>query len=469
MKRYRSQIETHSSPSILTKVWKKMSRFFQGKQNSVGTPGMNESGTAYSKEYIADTNDQGKPESGGVETVRSESGHLRLGQYYIHNTIGHGSFSKVKLGVHMETGEKVALKMIPLKSLLESEDLRKSVFREIVIHRNVNHKSIACFRHVLLSKHYLTLVMEYVDGIELFSFLESRGHLDENMAGHIFHQLLDVLDYLHMNGVIHRDIKLENVLVLMDTQSKNAYPGIKLIDFGLATIILPRESNIETNEAIEVQHSQDLLYTGPWKNEWLDFETALTSSASLQLISAHASNSALELNIVDHQTSPLLSLESTSSGIFLQATEISPPMSPISKRSAPLALLATRCGSEEYAPPELLRGIPYSGDKSDIWSLGILLYVLVAGTFPFQSKPSNPVHSLLASICSGRIRWPTGPLAPLLSTHTKDLIYGMLRVIPKERFGSKEIRSSVWWQIHCAKCRCAYSCQDFEYKSENEE
>ncbi|KCV67798.1 CAMK/CAMKL protein kinase [Fonticula alba] len=93
-------------------------------------------------------------------------------------------------------------------------------------------------------------------------------------------------------------------------------------------------------------------------------------------------------------------------------------------------------GSPHYAAPELLQGIKYSGPEVDLWSLGILLYVMICGRQPFK-HPDMKV--LYAKITSGRFEYPehVSPLA-------KDLIGNLIRVNPKERLTMETLRTHPW-------------------------
>ena len=90
-------------------------------------------------------------------------------------------------------------------------------------------------------------------------------------------------------------------------------------------------------------------------------------------------------------------------------------------------LLATRCGSEEYAAPEIIRGFKYDGKKSDIWSLGIILYACLCGNLPFNPDNSSP-KSLFDKICNCELKFPS-----YLSASAKSLIQELLSVDPNDR------------------------------------
>uniref|UniRef100_A0A7S0ZG41 non-specific serine/threonine protein kinase n=1 Tax=Timspurckia oligopyrenoides TaxID=708627 RepID=A0A7S0ZG41_9RHOD len=154
----------------------------------------------------------------------------RVGQYLLFETIGRGAFGKVKLGVHSDTGEQVAVKILE-KSLIKQHDLSTQVRREIAIMKALKHKNIVNLHTVLTSKTKLYIVMDLVTGGELFQLIAAKGEggLDEPEARRFFQMLVDGTHYCHRRGVCHRDIKPENLLLAEDGE-------LKLTDFGLSSI-----------------------------------------------------------------------------------------------------------------------------------------------------------------------------------------------------------------------------------------
>lgn len=134
-------------------------------------------------------------------------------------------------GVHIQTGEKVTIKILDKLQLMEDPDNLKRVEREIQILKLVKHKNIIQLYEVMETPQKIYLVMELCEGGELFDYIVSKERLDENQSCHFFQEIINALDYLHSQNIVHRDIKPENML-LDKTKDKIS---IKIIDFGIST------------------------------------------------------------------------------------------------------------------------------------------------------------------------------------------------------------------------------------------
>ncbi|GMT06212.1 hypothetical protein PENTCL1PPCAC_28386, partial [Pristionchus entomophagus] len=269
------------------------------------------------------------PAAGGMDERKEHRRRLKLrqvGSYLIGKAIGRGNFATVYLATHQVAKTKVAIKAIDT-SVIEPDNLLK-IEREIAIMKTLDHPHIVKMYEVLRSERFLYIVTEFCRGGELFETLVERGRITENDAKRWFHQACSAVLYCHERGIVHRDLKAENILL-----DRNG--DVKIIDFGFANYFRP-----------------------------------------------------------DH-------------------------------------LLNTWCGSPPYAAPELLMGNEYDGSKADVWSLGVLLYILVTGGFPF---PGDSVDKLKRSILSGQLRIPFW-----VSVECSDLLRKMLVVVPDSRVSLSKV------------------------------
>ena len=151
----------------------------------------------------------------------------KIGNYILSNTIGTGTFSKVKLGIHLPTQQKVAIKILDRDKIKDENDIER-ISREIQILKVLRHDNIAQLYENITSERHIYIIMEYVDGKDLFQYIYSLTKLNEIKASCLFRQLISALEYIHTLGVVHRDIKPENILLTKD------HKKIKLVDFGLS-------------------------------------------------------------------------------------------------------------------------------------------------------------------------------------------------------------------------------------------
>ncbi|XP_053188032.1 maternal embryonic leucine zipper kinase [Scomber japonicus] len=147
-----------------------------------------------------------------------------LHKYYeVYDTIGSGGFAKVKLGRHILTGEKVAIKIMNKKDL--GDDLPR-VKVEIEAMKNLSHQHICRLYQVIETTTQIFMILEYCPGGELFDYIIAKDRLSEEETRVFFRQIVSALAYVHSQGYAHRDLKPENLLIDEDH-------NLKLIDFGL--------------------------------------------------------------------------------------------------------------------------------------------------------------------------------------------------------------------------------------------
>jgi len=172
--------------------------------------------------------------------------------------------------------------------------------REAAIVTLLDHPYICGMRDVVRTNYHWYMLFEYVNGGQMLDYIISHGRLKEKQARKFSRQISSALDYCHRNSIVHRDLKIENILI-----SKTG--DIKIIDFGLSNLFSPRSH------------------------------------------------------------------------------------------------LKTFCGSLYFAAPELLQAKAYTGPEVDVWSFGIVLYVLVCGKVPFDDQSMPALH---AKIKKGLVDYP---------------------------------------------------------------
>ncbi|KAL1301470.1 hypothetical protein AAFC00_005718 [Neodothiora populina] len=238
--------------------------------------------------------------------------------------LGQGTFSRVILATsqrlppakayiepNLDSSRLVAVKIVEHGPAggADEERIEVSLKREVDILKSVSHPCIVQLKALEYTDDRALLVLTYCPGGDLFELASQKSEiLTRPLVQRIFAEVLAAVRYLHEMGVVHRDLKLENVLV---------YPPAHF----LSTLTDPR--------------------THPH---------------------------------------PIISL--TDLGLSRRISP--PPASP---------LLTTRCGSEDYAAPEILLGQPYDGRSTDAWALGVLLYALMEHRLPFDTPPGKPERS----------------------------------------------------------------------------
>ncbi|MCQ2818974.1 MAG: serine/threonine-protein kinase [archaeon] len=155
-----------------------------------------------------------------------------IGDYFLLETIGTGSFSKVKMAVNKKTNSIVAIKILDKKKMDKYDIIR--IKREMKLLTSVNHPNIIEVNEIMETASNYYIVMEFCSKGELFHYICKKKKLNEEEASFFFYQIINGVDYLHKNNISHRDLKPENLLI----QSNKM---MKIIDFGLSNYFKQNE------------------------------------------------------------------------------------------------------------------------------------------------------------------------------------------------------------------------------------
>ncbi|KAF9120042.1 hypothetical protein BGW39_011706 [Mortierella sp. 14UC] len=320
--------------------------------------------------------------------------------------ISRGAFGKVYLARKKTTKDLYAIKI-----LKKADMVRKNMVNHVLAERRVlaltRTPFVVQLFYAFASKDYLYLVMEYVIGGDLSSLLAVFESFDEDMAKMYIAECVLALEYLHSNGITHRDLKPDNMLV-------NAEGHIKLTDFGLSRITVPDQNDMFS---------------------WHDHKAPSLSRRHFARPPSHPPKTStikksVTIGSLEGKEDPAVT------SARLAAARASPPGSSQQQqqqhntlsgrasrrhRGSSKALL----GTPDYLAPELLLGIGH-GEAVDWWSLGVCLFEFLTGYPPFMDEAPEAIFK---NILNHDIQWPEYGL----SWEAHDLINKLLSREPAHR------------------------------------
>ncbi|KAH2193676.1 hypothetical protein KXV70_001050 [Aspergillus fumigatus] len=195
----------------------------------------------------------GSKRNSAISTTSNVSGKgkrkTHVGPWQLGKTLGEGATGRVRLAKHAVTGQTAAIKIVSKRSaaIAQSESIaamnrNASLFsgtgtrqmpsgieREVVIMKLIEHPNVISLYDVWENRGELYLVLEYVQGGELFHYVQNHGPLPEEEAVRLFRQIIAGLGYCHRFNICHRDLKPENILL-------DSWRNVKLADFGMAAL-----------------------------------------------------------------------------------------------------------------------------------------------------------------------------------------------------------------------------------------
>ena len=267
----------------------------------------------------------------GKEHNYKEYPKTDLSFYLIGRSIGHGAFGKVNIALHVLSGHIVSIKSFNKKKNLFTLNKIKNEVK--IMNKLRKSDNIVKLFEYFETKDYYCLVMENVAGGNLLNVINKMNKIPENISKIIFKQLIHTLHYMHLNNIVHRDIKPDNILLDLDNT-------LKLCDFGVSKII-PKGQ-----------------------------------------------------------------------------------------------LINDSCGTPAFIAPEILKEKPYDPYAADVWSSGVVLYVMVNGFFPFRGVNESQLHE---SILNGQYPKPKD-----VSNELNDLLSKILDINPNSRITIEQILEHAW-------------------------
>jgi len=285
-------------------------------------------------------------------------------KYFLYKKVGSGATCKVKLGYIINSGIRVAVKILKSQTGPNGQSqTSKHYYDEINMLKKISHKNVINLidaNRGLIKKPNGALkqvdyiVFEYAQNGELFDFLYfPKKGLGEYHARNLFKQMCEGLESCHVSGVVHRDLKTENIMM-----DENWI--LKIADFGYATLLMGRKGD---------------------------------------------------------------------------------------------GVLKTHLGTVSYAAPEILAHKDYNGACADIFSCGVILFVLVTGKLPFgKAHISDPMYKLIAK-CDYENYWKVmqTKIPPnCVSDELKSLLNLILAYEPLQRPSISEIKNHPWMIQKCA-------------------
>jgi len=348
-------------------------------------------------------------------------------------------------------GRSFALKISKVRL---TEPLVNKISKEVEIQKNLKHRHIAKLidSSIGIDQHAY-LLMELLDGGNLFEHVKSKGWLREGDAKHIFQQLVQAVSHLHTNGIVHLDLKLENI-ACVSTQSKASKTTVKIIDFGCA-------EHLDITGPTETALLLNPVGTKPyWAPEMCEMWTNCAGTITIVLACLRSAEAAVTTltcrniygaTLLTFELDPTTRVQTLKTHLVPRLLESAPKVcrkfaqtyqaSSSQKVCYRFVLLnGTPLNTEDYVLAELANMAEeaqgYDKRSLDVWALGVILFLMLEGKFPFHGEEEA---QLADSIRRGGVKFRKEmPVA-------RDLVKQLLQVNPTFRTSVEGCKKHAWY------------------------
>lgn len=292
---------------------------------------------------------------------------VTIDDFRIIKLISSGAYSRVFLAQKRATGDLYAVKAMRKHDLAYKNMMEQVIAERDALIAAANPFTIKLYYSFTSARH-VYLVTEYANGGDLYSLLTQLGRLSETNARQYCSEIVLALEYVHSQGITHRDLKPGNCLISADGH-------IKLADFGLSRIHRDVDETIGSGSDSPMPYTTSAVSpSSPGSSFRIPGRESTITNSPIQRMSLQAS------------------------------TRLSPSHSPsrqVHKRSASRHGSGPK-GTPNYLAPEILLCEP-CGQAGDWWALGAITYEMLVGVPPFNA--STPL-AIFSRIITGTVEWP---------------------------------------------------------------
>ena len=305
-----------------------------------------------------------------------------VGKYKIIGSLGKGNFSNVKRVINIRNDKQYAMKIIDISDIKDPR-MEAQIKRRVTTMEKMNHPGIVKLHDLMHSKRNRFFVFDLKEG-EFFDLIAQGGAISEETARNYFQQLIDIIDYMHQHNAVHRDLKAENLLV-----DENG--NLVLTDFIFSNMSKePRPSGLESMKNNNESESE------------LETETDTETEAEVE---------------TETETEAEVETETEQSGY--NSEPINEPL-------------------RHYSAPEALHEEGYIPEVADIWSAGVILYLMLVGDLPFDAPtPKELEEKIREAHVSFPAKFPPG---------AQNLLKRIFVADPDIRCTMQELKRHPWFK-----------------------